>query len=526
MLRLLEIAGAAAFALLGALVVVLVLGRWTGLAARPHPGARTAVFLFRGQSLVEASPVARRFLRGRGRGGAELGALLGLLSRDFGPDLAQRIAALAPGDRFLQPGAGGTLEVEEEEGSLRLVLRLEEEAEARLDRLSLVAAREELTLLRGIAEDAPQPIWTLDAAGGLSWANAAYLELADRIGGPPSAAGGPGAGLRAAWPAEPLFAPPADLPEGAVRQERLPLRAPGRDEPLWFDVTSVRRGAGTLNFATDVGGLVLAESARLHVVQALAKTFAHLSTGLAIFDRQRRLVLFNPAFVDLTGLPVDFLSGRPLVHSVLDRLRDAKILPEPRDYASWREEIAALEAAASEGAYSDIWTLATGQTYRVTGRPQPDGAIAFLFEDISAEVGLTRRHRAELEGIRAVLDAMEEAVAAFGADGGLTFANAGYRALWGEPPGPAGPEDLARERARWEAACAPSPAWAALSLAPPARGPGQEEELRHRDGRHIRLRTVALPRGATLVSFHVGPASTNPRDSLGPPPGAFATAAE
>ena len=268
---------------------------------------------------------------------------------------------------------------------------------------------------------------------------------------------------------------------------------------MWFDVTSLLQGSGTLHFALDVGGLVLAESARAQFVQTLAKTFAHLSTGLAIFDRQRRLVLFNPAFMDFTGLSATFLSARPLVHTVLDRLREARIVPEPRDFASWREELAALELAAARGQYCEIWTLPGGQTYRVTGRPHPDGALAFLFEDISGEVGVARRARTEHDTAGAVFDLLEDAIAIFSHNGEMTLANAAYAALWPAPTDAR--RHLSDEIARWNDAFEPSPIWEEMrgligvARLQVARG------LRRTDRRSLALRLSPLPRGARLVAF-------------------------
>ena len=71
-------------------------------------------------------------------------------------------------------------------------------------------------------------------------------------------------------------------------------------------------------------------------------------------------------------------------------------MPEPKNYHSWREELANVIKAATDGSYQENWSLGTGQTYRISGRPHPDGAIAFLIEDISAEVSLARGFRAEL----------------------------------------------------------------------------------------------------------------------------------
>ncbi|MAJ04508.1 MAG: hypothetical protein CMH03_07285, partial [Marinovum sp.] len=50
----------------------------------------------------------------------------------------------------------------------------------------------------------------------------------------------------------------------------------------------------------------------------LGKTFAEMSVGLAVFDQNHRLVLFNPALIDLTLLGADFLSERPiLIHFLI-----------------------------------------------------------------------------------------------------------------------------------------------------------------------------------------------------------------
>ena len=496
MLHSVEIVSAALFALVGATLITRGFpgGAPVALPGPPQPPARRAVFLFEGGHLVDASPAARRLLPRSGGGEPDLAAVLALLSRSFGADLAPRIAALPPGGRLVIPATGGAdvLEASDDRGALRITLRLEGEGAALVERLSLESACEELALLRGIAEDAPQPIWALGPGGAVVWANRAYLALADLARG--AASSDPDSGQP--WPTTPVIAGPTD--PAPSRRVALPL--PGREAPMWLDVTTVQRGALSLSFATDVGDLVQAESARVHFVQALAKTFAHLSTGLAIFDRQRRLVLFNPAFGDLTGLPIAFLSARPLVHTVLDRLREAKILPEPRDYASWREEVAALEAAAARGAYADTWTLPGGRTFRVTGRPHPDGALAFLFEDISDEVGQTRRLRTELDAARAVLDADATPVAVFGPDGSLLLSNAAYDDLWGAPDDRDAPRALSTEIARWEAGCAPSALWTDLrSHWPSPRG---DAVLRRPDGSRWHLRTTPLARGATLVRFH------------------------
>jgi len=57
----------------------------------------------------------------------------------------------------------------------------------------------------------------------------------------------------------------------------------------------------------------------------------------------------------------------------------------------WREKLAILVTAATERTYTEIWNLPSGATFRISGRPHPDGALAFLFEDMTAEISMSRQ---------------------------------------------------------------------------------------------------------------------------------------
>ncbi|WP_254444417.1 hypothetical protein [Ruegeria sp. HKCCA6707] len=91
-----------------------------------------------------------------------------------------------------------------------------------------------------------------------------------------------------------------------------------------------------------------------------------------------------------------------------------------------------LLEAAQDGNYQETWTLPSGSVYSVSGRPHPDGAVAFLFEDITAEITLTRRFRSEMDLMQSILDKLADGVAVFADDGTLAFTNYAYHQLWGE----------------------------------------------------------------------------------------------
>ena len=205
-------------------------------------------------------------------------------------------------------------------------------------------------------------------------------------------------------------------------------------EVHWYDISSVEVSEDILlHCAVNVDGLIAAETAQRKFVQTLAKTFAQLSTGLAIFDRDRRLVLFNPALIDLTSLPAHFLSAQPNLQSFFDRLRDNRIMPEPKDYSSWRRQIADLVVKSENGRYQETWRLPNGLTYRINGRPHPDGAIAILLEDVSVEMSLTERFKDQIDIRNIALETMQDALICFETDGTILFWNSAFKRFIGLP---------------------------------------------------------------------------------------------
>ena len=216
-----------------------------------------------------------------------------------------------------------------------------------------------------------------------------------------------------------------------IHVERVKFEVEKNKPPHWFDINKFSLPKSSVQYALDVTEIVRAQQAQKNFVQTLTKTFATLSIGLAIFDRNRQLMLFNPALIDLTTLPADFLSARPNLLTVFDKLRDNQIMPEPKNYATWREKLAILVAAATEGTYTEIWNLPTGATFRISGRPHPDGALAFLFEDITAEVSMSRRFTVESELHRELLNNLDGAIAIFSISGELYHQNEAHANLWG-----------------------------------------------------------------------------------------------
>lgn len=471
-------------------------------AAAAPPTGPGRVFLFSGDALVDATPSARALLPVRG-GPPDRPALVERLSPRF-PGLGRALADLPEGGRIDIASADGTGRIEGTLSAGRLRLQLFEadspDALPPPDGHALAGLQRELDGLRMMADHAAVPVWRTAPDGTVTWTNAAYLELARRV------VSADAADKTDSWPPPALFHELcAAACDDAPVTRRLPLTLHGQAEPRWYRCHSVTLADGRLCTAVPEDAAVQAERALDSFVQTLSDTFAHLSAGLAIFDRERRLTLFNPALGDLTGLPVTLLARHPTLAEVLDLLREQRMTPEPKDYKTWRGQLADLERAAESGTYSEVWPLTDGRTFRVTGRPHHNGALAFVFEDITAEMAQTRRFRAEVETGQAVLDSLDEAVAVFSPGGTLTMSNRAYAELWGDDPmeTPGEPLTFVDAVGIWHAACLPAPFWGdARDFA--VRQLGREEreaEIRMRDGRPLSVRFRPLDGGATLVAF-------------------------
>jgi PAS domain-containing protein len=496
-------------ATLVAMTALALVGAWQ-LRRPPRTGSILAAdrlgtaFLFNGDRLLEATPEALSLLPEDDPARA-WSCLLAKLAPIF-PGLASEVASLAQRGRIAIASAAEirppvVLRGEHVQGLTRLTL--EPVQHLGPDGGCGVAARSalqnELQAQRTVLSRAPVLMWKEGPDGSVIWANHAYLIRAAEL--LPE-------GEDLSWPLPRLFAP--NDPAGP-RPPRARLAMRGGTE--WFDLSRVPVGDEVLHYGINANATVEAETALREFMQTLTKTFADLPIGLAIFDRARVLQLFNPALAELTALAPEFLISRPTLGSVLDAMRARSMIPEPKDYRSWRKQLLRVEEEASAGHFEETWSLPGGQTYRVVGRPHPNGALAFMFEDISTEMTRTRRYRADLELGQSVIDSVDDAVAVFSQAGQLVMSNRAYARLWKHDPAvllsDAGIGSLS---GWWRENSAPSLLWDDATSYVTAMGDRSpwDGEIRLLDGRLVTCRFRPLAGGATLITFSCTAAAQPP----------------
>jgi len=474
-------------------------GRDKHLSQQDPADKNGVVFLFEGETLADSTEAAKRVLDSTPVSGDDWVRLASVLGPQFEGFTALPSKALEDGPQEVKSvDETSLLRVEVLNGMVRIELADVQSGDkgTNIDRHAVSAMREELTIHRDIADHSPLVSWRENKLGEIIWANRAYLDLAEIISGDCAAA---------SWPPARLF----DIPEGEAAKpgapaQRVRLRLPDEDVEKWFELRRAPLQSDILFTALPIENLIQAENSLSEFITTLTGTFAHLPIGLAIFTKERKLNLFNPALTDLTMLPAAFLCAQPTLFAFLDRLRDKRMMPEPKDYKGWRLAMSELEEKAINGTYLETWFLPTGQTYRVTGQPHPGGALALLFEDISSEMSLSHRFKAELEMGQAVLDGLDEAVAVFTAGGILSMSNAAFTALWGSDPSSSMVEiTVSQATFSWGRKCNPTPVWRQLRTFISEAGERRKwsAPITLKDGRVIDCTFTPMLQGATMVTF-------------------------
>ncbi len=284
----------------------------------------------------------------------------------------------------------------------------------------LAVAQQELVHTRKVLDEVPALSWIEGPNGELIWSNPAYNSVCV----PDEEADQPPYRFR-----------PDDLRRLPVGEETRLAVFDENEVKTWYGVTKTLLEMDQALFVAVAASKIVDAEQTLHrFICTLTETFAHIPIGLAVFDADRSLSMFNPALSELLSIDPAWLAARPDFIGFLERLREQRKMPEARDFVAWREKINAIARSAKDGDFCEDWDLPGGQTLRVTGSPHPKGAMALLFEDVSIAKSLEQKFRGQIDLSETILATLSEGVAVFDTAGGLVFSNPSFETIWGFDP--------------------------------------------------------------------------------------------
>lgn len=278
-----------------------------------------------------------------------------------------------------------------------------------------------------LLEAAPIPIWSRDSTFKLHHVNAAYVAAVEA----PSAAAVVDQAIElaadgSAATAHRTAARALETGQMQVSEESVVIAGQRRT----MRIHTVPLGASGLgSYAIDVTERdhALAELERFR--EAQTDTMDMLSTPVLIFGPDKHLIFHNSAFERLFGLESQWLGSKPHHGELLDRLREARRIPEPHNFGDWKRAALARYTDTLEPV-EEMWHLADEITLRVVTQPHPFGGLQLLFEDLSERMGLERSYNTLIKVQQATLNNLQEGVAVFGSDGQLQLSNSEFARFW------------------------------------------------------------------------------------------------
>jgi len=354
---------------------------------------------------------------------------------------------------------------------------------------------EETELLRGLIAAAPWPIWTKQADGSLGYANSAYARATD-------AADVTDAVRRGVELLDSSARTEMDraLSQTSTFNARLPIVVGG--ERRFYDVHARQMRGGSAGIAIDASEATALQAALVRMAEAHRRTLDQLSSGVAVFDGQRRLAFYNDSYRRLWDLDRNFLDGNPDDSSVLDRLRAARKLPEQPDFRAWKAKL--HEAYRAIDLHKDTWYLPDGRALSVVTTPNPEGGVTYLFDDVTESLDLARRFDGLIRVQRETLDSLAEAVAVFGSNGRAQLFNPAFARVWKLSPEALREQPHIETIIQWCQPLFDEPAtWRQLQEAITAIENRSEVALKleRKDGSVVHCMTMPLPDGATMLTF-------------------------
>lgn len=307
----------------------------------------------------------------------------------------------------------------------RAVLRLRDRTVERQEFIDVTRRHDRLrgeTIgLRAMLDLLAQPIWLRDADGKLTWVNEPYAFAVD-------ADGSNDVITRQIEFIDPSLRQSASdrLKHGDVFQIRAPSIVGGRRRI--FDIVETPLASGSLGYASDISDLEAVRSDLQEQMASHVRTLDQLPTAVAIFNERQRLTFCNLAYRKLFQLDETYLATQPTDGEILDRLRDARRLPEQADYKTWKRSL--HEAYRSLETAENAWYLPSGRTLRVVINPNPQGGVTYLFDDVTEQAHLESNYITQSRVQTETLDTLKEGVAVFGQDGRLRLSNDAFGELW------------------------------------------------------------------------------------------------
>ncbi|MDD9900418.1 MAG: PAS-domain containing protein [Alphaproteobacteria bacterium] len=169
-----------------------------------------------------------------------------------------------------------------------------------------------------------------------------------------------------------------------------------------------------------------------HLAASQREALEQLRTAIAMFDQNTRLEFYNSAYEQLSGLSGTWLDTQPKITDIIDRMREARKLPEQADYKQFKQAWLGRFTSLIDP-HEEMQYLPDGTALRTIAVPRPAGGLMLTQEDVTSRLQLETSYNTLMAVQQETIDNLAEGIAVFGEDGRLRLCNHAFSTLWDVP---------------------------------------------------------------------------------------------
>lgn len=365
-------------------------------------------------------------------------------------------------------------------------------------------ARQQADLLRAALDHNPAPVWMRDGTGDLSWVNKAYASMLNTEPAPALDAQVEIAISQKGQGRSPKEMARDALADGKAQTSKTHIIAHGKRRWVELSEIPLAGSGGTVGLLRDLTREEEIQSDLDRHKAANKSLLEQLRTAIAIFGADQGLEFFNTAYATQWGLEEGWLNNRPKLGDILEKLREARRLPEQADFRKYKQGWLDWFTRLIDP-HEDMLYLPDGAAVRMLVMPHPMGGLMMTFEDVTSRLELESNYNTLIAVQKETLDNLGEGVVVYGGDGRLKLWNPSFARLWDlNPEELEGGPHINKIVDRTAAFFVPDD-WANIRKSLVAHGLEREArdgQLIRTDGMYVYYATMPLPDGGVMVSYY------------------------
>ncbi|MDR1488626.1 MAG: PAS-domain containing protein [Holosporales bacterium] len=158
-------------------------------------------------------------------------------------------------------------------------------------------------------------------------------------------------------------------------------------------------------------------------------TFNYISSSIAIFDMNMKLVFVNDAMIRLFCISESYMAHDHYMSDILDFLIEQQKIMPTNNYPEFKKKVSGYFREIVSP-YHTFMHTPDGRSLNIVISPNYDGELVFIFDDITEKISLEREYESLTAIQRETFEHLHEAILVFGADNRLRMINISIKKMW------------------------------------------------------------------------------------------------